>query len=192
MISIPEHRNFCDLRFNHGCPIGSLLGCDDSSDIYGLRDKQYAPNDTESLMDDRERDTELGRGSGSMGGDNTTDDRMEHNGESELNIEHTLDSAGPIPEHTQEFTTEQSVEQNLAEGAAEVVPKETNCDSQLSIDEYLELCVQYLNFTEIDVMFAKYLYNEICHAGVMGVPQLHLEQVCQTCWIVLINAHMCL
>ena len=48
----------------------------------------------------------------------------------------------------------------------------------MSFDEYLQLCIEHLNFSEFDVMFAKYLYDTICEAGVMGVPQADLEQVC--------------
>ena len=136
----------------------------------------------------------------------TMEHNMEHNMEpnTEHNIEHTMEhdmehtmehNMEHVPDnatvkHTQKDTTEHLLEHSVVENNEDAT-RHTKCDPQLSIEEYLQLCVEHLNFSEIDVMFAKSLYDTICHAGVMGVPQSQLEQVC---WysIFLFNAHMCL
>ena len=67
--------------------------------------------------------------------------------------------------------------------------RHTKCDPQLSINEYLQLCVEHLNFSENDIVLAKCLYDTICHAGVMGVPLSQLDQVCCV-YVILNSAHL--
>ena len=188
-ISLPDNRNFCDLTFRHGHTVGSLLTCN-GSDVtspypptYGVTEVQrMTDDDAECVTDNMEDDTGFNReclpdAAGPTVPHDKADDSMEHSTEHDVeqHMEHTLDSAGPMvehnTEHTQGYITEHSQE------PIEDATSHSKCDPQLSIDEYLQLCVKHLNYTECDVMFAKYLYDTIHHAGVMGVPQLHLEQV---------------
>ena len=201
-IPLPDNRNFCDLTFRHGYSIGSLLACDSSNanpyPSEGLTEVQGMMDNSECVMDDMEYNAELDRdcvldSAEPMVVHDKADDSMEHSvkydmeRDMEHGMEHTLDSAGPTvehnTEHTQRSTTEHSQEQ------AEDVTSHTKCDPQLSIDQYLQLCVKHLNYSEYDVVFAKYLYDTIYHAGVMGVPQLHLEQVYY--FVLFLLMHIC-
>lgn len=191
-ISVPTNRNFCDLTFRHGYNIGSLLADAASDD---LRDRRCTLVGSECFMDNSEystghnRDCMIGstrsmvdhNKGGDYMGHSSVEDEAEHNAEHDMEL--TPDNAGPtVVEHNTEHTrrhnaTEHTVEENVVEGTEDVT-RHTKCDPWMSIDEYLQLCEKHLNFSEIDVMFAKYLYDTICAAGVMGVPQTHLEQVC--------------
>lgn len=113
---------------------------------------------------------------------------VEH--DAEHNVEHTVDNSGCTVEQTQGHTTEHSMEQSVVENN-EGTTGHVKYDPQLSIDEYLQLCTKHLNYSETDVMFAKCLYDTICHAGVMGVPLRQLEQVCVGVLCIPINAHVC-
>ena len=99
---------------------------------------------------------------------------VEH--DAEHNIERMVDNSGPTVEQPQGHTTEQSMEQSVVENN-EGTAGHVKYDPHLSIDEYLQICMKHLNYSETDVMFTKYLYDTICHAGVMGVPLRQLEQV---------------
>ena len=185
-IPLPDNRNFCDLTFRHGYSVGSLLACDSSNASPYPSDwsteVQRVMDDSECVKDNMEHNAEFSRecvldSAGPTVVHDKAEDGMELSVEHDVehDMEHTLDSAGPTVEHNTEhtlrYTTEPSQEQT------EDVTSHTKCDSQLLIDEYLQLCVKYLNYSEYDVIFAKYLYDIIYHAGVMGVPQLNLEQV---------------
>ena len=196
LIPLSNNRNFSNLTFKHGYSVGSLLACD-SCPSDGLTQVQRM---TDNSADNMEHGEELSRecvldSAGPAVVCNKADDSMEHSMEHDMecdmehgmeygmehDIQHTLDNAGPTVEHAQRHTTD-------SQGRTEDVGSHTNCDSQLSIDEYLELCVKHLNYSEYDVIFAKYLYDIIYHAGVMGVSQLNLEQVYYV--VILINAHL--
>ena len=169
-ISLPDNGNFCDLTFRHGHTVGSLLTCNGSdvtspySPTYGVTEAQrMTDDDAERVTDNMEDDTEFNReclpdATGPIS-HNKANDSMEHS--TEHDVEQHM-------EHTQGYTT-----QELTENAT----SHTRCDPQLSINEYLRLCVKHLNYTEHDVRFANSLYDTIHHAGEMGVPRLHLEQV---------------
>lgn len=198
-ISIPlsNNRNFCDITFRNGYSVGSLLACDGTNasphPSDGLTEVQRVTDDSERVTDNMECDEELSRGCvlDSVGPtvvcdkpDDTVEHSIEHDMECDMEhgMPHTLDSAGPTVDHTQRYTTDH------LQGQTEDVTNDTKCDPQLSIDEYLQLCVNHLNYSEYDVIFAKYLYDIIYHAGVMGVPQLNLEQVHYS--VILINAYL--
>lgn len=173
-IPIPNNRNFCDITFRHGCTVGSLLDCD--ADPYPSDGSQY-------LMDTTEHNTELDRpvtldSTGPLVDRNGAGDHIEQSmvDNTEHIMEHTPGNAGPTTEHTQGHSAEHQMEQSVIE-SSEDATRHTKCDTRLSIDEYLQLCVEHLNFSEIDVMFARSLYDTICHAGVMGIPKRQLEQV---------------
>ena len=192
-IPLPNNRNFCNQTFRHGYSVGSLLACDSSNaspyPSDGLTEVQGVTDDSDCVMDNMEHDEELSRecvldSAGPTVVRDKADDSMEHDVECDMEhgMHHTLDSAGPTVEHTQRYTTDHS------QGQTKDVTNDTKCDPQLSIDEYLQLCVKHLNYSEYDVIFAKYLYDIIYHAGVMGVSQLSLEQV-HYC-VTLINTHL--
>jgi len=46
-----------------------------------------------------------------------------------------------------------------------------------SIDEYCNLCLEHLSFTESDVLLARRLYEAISQAGAMGISMPYLKQV---------------
>ena len=203
-ISLPDNRNFCDLTLRHGHSVGSLLAHDSISvaapcpSDNGLTESQRMAVDPECKMDTEsqrmgadpecnmdsvEQDEESSRKCvldstkariSHDKGDDTTAHYTEHN------MECTLDSTGP----TVRFSNVSHPQEHAKDTASHA-----KCDPQLSIDDYLQLCVKHLNYTECDVMLTKDLYSTIYHAGVMGVPQLYLEQVSYL--VIPISAHHC-
>ena len=113
---------------------------------------------------------------------------VEH--DAEHNVEHTVDNSRRTVEQTQGHTIEHSMEHSVVENN-EGTAGHVKYDPQLSIDEYLQLCTEHLKYYETDVMFAKCLYDTICHAGVMGVPLRQLEQVCVGVLYIPVNVHLC-
>lgn len=196
-VPLPDNRNFCDLMFNHGYGVGTLLTCDGSSVVVPYPNDSLTETQSvsECLMNNTEHNKErILNSTRPTVEHNMADDPMEHSvaHDTEHNTEHThaLESTTPTvvgdsmeysvqhdTDNTQEYTTEHSLEQSVVENTKDTA-RHTKCNPQLSINEYLQLCVEHLNFSENDIMFAKYLYDTICHAGVMGVPLPQLEQVC--------------
>ena len=179
-ISLPDYRNFCDLTLRHGYSVGSLLGSSVAAPYpsdNGLAESQRMVMDPDCEIDTVEQDEEFSSKDVLDG----TKTRVDHDNSEDTTahcMERTLDSSGPPVKYS-----DVSHPQEQAKDTA----SHAKCDSQLSIDDYLQLCVKHLNYTEYDVMFTRDLYNTIYHAGVMGVPQLYLEQV--SCYAIPINAH---
>jgi len=72
-----------------------------------------------------------------------------------------------------------SVGMDHTSAAQEQVQEEISEESVLefSIDEYCNLCMEHLSFTESDVLFARRLYEAISQAGAMGISMPCLKQV---------------
>ena len=170
-LAVPNHRKFCDVTFSHGQGVGALL---DNNDVTEDVTDDVTNNVTDDVTKIVTNDVT----------NNVTDDvtnNVTNNVTDDVTNNVTDDVTDDVTNNVTDDVTNVDMEQ--LSGGKELAQEERLEMSvpEFSIDDYSSLCMEHLNFSETDVLFAKRLYKTISQAGAMGISIPCLKQVRKAC-----------